>query len=482
MFFGREDIIDQLTALSHKRVASLVTCRGRRRIGKSTLIEEFARRIRARFIKIEGKRPSAKLNDESERATFARQLADQSDAESTTPASWPDAFRRLNAQVSDTETTVILLDEISWIAHYADDFAGDLKIAWDNAFKKHPHLILVVCGSVSSWIRDNIVDNGAFFGRRSLDVIVPELPLSECVKFWGPKARRMDTREITDVLSVTGGVPRYLEEIDPSETAEENIRRLFFSPNAVLRTDFDEMFRDVITEESPFTARVLRQLVEGPLTAVEIAERLGVGKGGRTSSALSRLEESGFVAVCNGLNPETRERPREKRYRLRDNYSRFYLKYVEPVKEVIDAGSFRFAHLRDFINIDTVMGQAFETLVVNNYRELIPHIHLGNQLILSAAPYFRRGTKGKNGRAGVQIDLLLQTRNATCIVEIKRKAKIERDVIPEVDARVSAIRRPAGVSVRTALVYEGELAPGVEADGYFDSVVPFNRLLCIPEP
>lgn len=478
MFFGREELIGQLDALTKKRVASLVTCRGRRRIGKSTLIEEFARRIGARFIKIEGKRPTPKFTNEDELATFAKQLSDQTDAESTTPASWSDAFKRLNSQISDNDAhTVVLLDEISWLAHYVDDFAEDLKIAWDNTLKKHDKLILVLCGSVSCWIRDNIIDNGAYMGRRSLDMIVPELPLHECVKFWGPTADRLAVREILDTLSVIGGVPRYLEEVNPAETAEQNIRRLFFMPKSVLRMDFDDMFRDVITEETNFTGQVLKALVDGPKSGAEISKFLKLAKGGRVASALARLEESGFVAAANGTNPETGERPRERRYRLRDNYTRFYLKYVEPVKDIIDAGSYEFVSLNQFENMSAVLGLAFENLVINNYRELIKPLHLEGQLITSAAPYVRKPTRGKNGRKGVQIDFLIQTRRTICVLEIKRKAQIDREIIQEVDARVRSIRRPNGVSARAALIYDGQLSPVVAADGYFDAIIPFRKLL-----
>ena len=109
--------------------------------------------------------------------------------------------------------------------------------------------MLVLCGSVSSWIRDNIVDNGAYMGRRSLDIVIRELPLLECVKFWGAAAERMAIKDILDVLSVTGGVPRYLEEIDPTLSAAENIRNLAFRPNGVLR---------VRTERRFFHEKVLR--------------------------------------------------------------------------------------------------------------------------------------------------------------------------------------------------------------------------------
>ena len=154
------------------------------------------------------------------------------------------AFIRLAKEIKPREKTVVLLDEVSWMAHGDPTFAATLKIAWDNHFKEHDRLILVVCGSVSAWIRENIIDNGAFYGRRSLDIVVPELPLSECVKFWGDAVERVSVRDIVDVLSVTGGVPRYLEELNPGLSAQENIRKMCFLPKAPLRVDFDEMFAD----------------------------------------------------------------------------------------------------------------------------------------------------------------------------------------------------------------------------------------------
>ena len=166
MFYGRKDILDRLQSLFKKRTSSLVTCRGRRRIGKSTLIEVFAQRADARFIKIEGLKPKAKLSNVDELANFAVQLAAQTGCETTPPANWLNAFIRLAREIDDSQRTVVLLDEVSWMAHYDKAFSGTLKIAWDNYFKKHPRLVLVVCGSVSTWIKDNIIEDGSFYGRR----------------------------------------------------------------------------------------------------------------------------------------------------------------------------------------------------------------------------------------------------------------------------------------------------------------------------
>lgn len=473
MFIGRETALDQLNALLQKQTASLVTCRGRRRIGKSTLIEVFAERSKSRFIKLEGRRPEKGLTNNDELATFAKQLANQTSIESTPPSNWLDAFRRIDSQINDSERTVVLLDEVSWMAYYDKSFASDLKMAWDNLFKKHKKLIFVVCGSVSTWIRENIVDNGAFLGRRSLDIVLKELPISDCVKFWGKSASRIDEREIIDVLSVTGGVPRYLEEINPSLSAFENIRRLCFMPNSILRTDFDEMFNDVISKEQDFSAQVLRSLADGSKTGTEISKMLRVDKGGRVSAALRRLEEAGLVSSDVSINPETGKPSREIRFRLRDNYSRFYIKYIEPMKRIIDDGAFDCVSLEALEGIETVLGLAFENLVVNNYRELIPLINLKGTLVTSAAPYRRVGGNKK----GCQIDLLIQTRRTICVVEIKRRQEIGREIINEVDNKIRAIERPSGVSARAALVYLGHLSPVVEADGYFDSIIHFRKVL-----
>ena len=120
----------------------------------------------------------------------------------------------------------------------------------------------------------------------------------------------------------------------------------------------------------------------------------------------AELKEAGFVAEDCTINPETGDEMREKRYRLKDNYARFYLRYVEPHKKVIDEGAFSFTSLDELDGIESVLGLAFENLVVNNYRELLSPVGLGAAQVLSAAPYRRTG--GKKPGDGVQVDLLLQ--------------------------------------------------------------------------
>lgn len=476
-FFGREVELGELEGLWGKRIASLVTCRGRRRIGKSTLVEEFARRSGARFIKLEGLRPKKGMTERDQLEFFAVKLSAQTGCDKTPPSDWYSAFVRLDRELGGRDRKVVLLDEISWMAQFSLTFPEILKNAWDDLFKKHANLVLVLCGSVSSWIRDEIVENRAYVGRRSLDIVVGELPPQECLKFWGKRASRIAPREIIDVLSVTGGVPRYLEDVNPSLSAIDNIKRLCFTPKSVLREDFDDMFDDVITEQPKFSARVLRTFVDGAKTATEVADALGITKGGDVTAAIGNLVEAGFLAEAGQINPETGRELREKRFRIRDNYARFYLKCIEPHKRIIDDGAFEIASLDELEGYDSIMGLAFENLVVNNYRLLLPLLHLDGVVITSAGPYLRRGTKGPRGRKGCQIDLLVQTRRTVCIVEVKRMKEISREIIADVDRKVRAIKRREGVSIRTALVYDGHLAPVAKADGYFDAIIPISKLL-----
>ena len=473
-FYGREDLLGALKMLWAKRIASLVTCRGRRRIGKSTLIEEFASRSGAFFIKIEGLRPKAGLSNKDELAYFASSLSRQTGCDKTPPDDWLSAFVRLDREIPKGKRAVVLLDEISWMAYYDKTFPEVLKTAWDDLFKKHEKLVFVLCGSVSMWIKENIIDNGAFAGRRSYDFTVPELPLSDCVKFWGKSATRENANDILDVLSVTGGVPRYLEEINPALSADENIRRLAYLPKSVLAEDFEDMFRDVITGEPGVRADILRALAGAPKNVSEISEAIGKKKNGHLSSALEELTEAGFIVADSGINPQTGSPSNALRYRLRDNYARFYLRYVEPVSQMIDKGSFAFASLSQLGGWNAVEGLAFENLVVNNFREILAPLGLDRSLVLSAAP-FRKDSRSGNG--GVQVDLMLQTALSVYFIEIKRQAEIGSEVIDEMVQKVKRVRVPRGKAVKTALVYSGHLAPIVEAQGYFNAVVDIRDIL-----
>ena len=472
MFFGRDYYLDRLAELLSKPTASVVTCRGRRRVGKSTLFEEFARRNGCRFLKIEGLTPGRRIRDVDQRVAFGQQLARQSRLPEVVPANWPQAFQLADSVITDDGWTLLLLDEISWMGAKSRTFAADLKVAWDNLFRKHDRLILVLCGSVSSWLTDNIVKSTGFVGRRSLDFVLPELPVSDAVKFWGEAAARRSTREILDTLAVTGGVPRYLEEMNPALAVDENIRRTCFLPDGYLFADFENIFDRVFGRQARRKRQILGALADGPKSVSEVADALRIERNGTLSADLGELDTAGFVAADRGLNPATGEPALQTRYRIKDCYTRFYLRYVLPERERIEKGLFDAAPLSSLSGWETLLGLQFETLVANNFKSLLPRLGLSGVNILSVGPWIQRGGRG----SGCQIDLLVQIESSAYVVEIKRRREIGADAIDEVREKVSRLPLRRGLSVRTALVYDGELAPSVVRCGWFDFLVPAEEL------
>ena len=474
MFIGRESQLEELTNLWGRDTGVLVTCRGRRRIGKSTLIEEFAARTADTFFSIEGLAPRKGMTDSVQRQRFCEKVAEYAGRDCEPAGNWALAFRQLNAIIPERGRTVVLLDEISWLGGYNPDFPGYFKEAWDKMLRKHPNLIVVLCGSVSAWIVENILNSTGFVGRDSLDLELKELTPRECVKLWGPAGERLSPREIFDILSVTGGVPKYVEEIRAELTADENIRRLCFKANGLLFRDFEETFNSVFGARVKSRGRLLQLLSAGPKTAAELAGLEGNEANGQYSDALKELVLAGFVANDSGLNARTCRPMREMRYRIKDNYIRFYLHFVEPQKKAIADGLFDFASLEQLAGWEGDLGLQFENLVLNHVNLLFPQIGLERSLVLSASPYVQHAT---NRVKGCQIDLLIQTRKTLFVVEIKRRREIRHEVVGQVAEKVRRLQHRKDLSVRTVLVYDGELAKSIPADRFFDFIVPAERLL-----
>ena len=473
-YIGRMEERAEFRRLLGKRTASLVTCQGRRRIGKSRFIHECAQEA-DHFFSFMGLPPREDMTRQVQLDAFADQLAKQTKVPKVALDGWPTAFQLLASQLQANGTVVLLLDEISWMAAGDADFAGHLKNAWDMHFSKRQRLVVVLCGSVSSWIEDNILNNTGFVGRCSWQFRLGPLVLPECVQFWGKRGARISTAEKLRLLAVTGGVPRYLEEINPTRTAEQNIADLCFNAAGMLFSEFDSIFHDIFTRKAATYREIVRTLVTGARTVDQISTELDRARGGSLSAALTELEQAGFIARDIPFEPETgRSRPRDARFRLSDNYLRFYLKYIDPVKARITKGLLKNTALETLDSWDTIMGLQFENLVHANLDLLLAHIGLDRKLVLNAAPYVQKQTLR---RKGCQIDLLIRTRRSLYVFEIKFRRHIALSIVDETREKVKRLKLPQGQSVRTGLIYCGELDPQIDGRDDFDFLVPAEALL-----
>jgi hypothetical protein len=472
LFVGREQEREEFQQLFRKKSASLVVCEGRRRIGKSTLVRECAKEV-DHFLSFEGLPPRPNLGRKEQLTAFAQRLAAQTKAPALALESWPQAFQLLASLLPPTGGTVLLLDEISWMAQGESDFAGYLKTAWDNLFSRHDHLVLVLCGSVSSWIEENILRHTGFVGRCSWQFRLPPLSLPACNQFW--RRKPISAADKLKILAVTGGVPRYLEEINPAQTAEQNIQRLCFHAGGLLFREFDQIFQDIFSRRAEAYRRVVGGLTDGPKSVSEIGEILGQERGGTLGQVADDLAAAGFVSRESAFDPISgKALPRGVRYRLCDNYLRFYLRYVEPVRAAVEKGLYRRTPLESLPGWDALMGLQFENLVLGNLPAVFNRIGLANVPILNAGSCFLRATKA---RKGCQVDLLIRTRQSLYVFEVKFRRQIDKNIIPEMRERVEALKVPRSLSVRTGLIFQGELHPEIQPSDYFDFLVSFEDLL-----
>jgi uncharacterized protein len=471
-FHGRRFLADQFERLFRKPKASLMVVQGRRRIGKSAFVAYCGQAYAEHFLKFEGLGPREDIGMAEQLAAFSEQLAAQTKIPRLTLETWPQAFQLLASALPSSGKVVLLLDEISWMAMGDKDFAGHLKIAWDNHFSLRQNLVVVLCGSVSSWIEDNLLKSTGFVGRTSWVFTMPPMPLPECVPFWRGKAASIPTLEKIKTLAVTGGVPRYLEEIDPAQTAEQNIHRLCFDQGGLLFREFEDLFSSVFNRRAE-RYREICQALSGPAkTLTELSKERQIGRGGVVTEALLELESAGFITADIPFSPLGGVEKRSAKYRLSDNYVRFYLRYVEPEKNRIADGLYHQRALETLPQWDTVMGLQFENLVLTNRQALLRLIGLGSTPILNAGPYFQ--TKTLRTEA-CQIDLLLRTKKSLYVIEIKLQEKIPASCITDVQEKIRRLKLPKGTPCRTVLVYHGELDPSISEEDFFDYLVPFER-------
>lgn len=474
-FFGRQKELKNLQRLLKKKAASLVTVQGRRRIGKSRLIEEFAKQSGYTFYRFSGLPPSSHLSAQDQREAFLHSLGEQLGFKALSSSDWSDLFHLLARQVQ-TGKVFILLDEISWMASGDPTFLGKLKNAWDMLFSKNSTLILILCGSVSAWIEKNILRDTGYVGRISHSLTLEELPLSDCGQLLSALGTRYSSWEKFLILSVTGGVPRYLEELVTSESAEEAIQQLCFQKEGLLFREFDSIFSQLFSDKNSNYKRIIQVLKDQNLSYSEICETLKLEKSSHLIECLEDLVKSGFLGRHYTWNIASAKESNLSLYRIKDNYIRFYLKYIQTNKGKIEKGHFEDYLLSSLPGWSSLMGFQFENLVLSNRRWILEKLGLRTEDVLCDNPYFQRKTKKLQG---CQIDYLIQTRfNTLFVCEIKfSKKSLSSQVIGEVQEKIERLTLPKGYACIPVLIHVNGVSDSVEEGVFFSQIIDFTEPL-----
>ena len=214
MFVGRKNELKILNDAYRSGKSQLVVIYGRRRIGKSSLVKEFSKDKHQffSFEAIEGEGTPIQIRH------FTAQLKKQYDdpiLENARFSSWESVFSYLTDRIINRKTAkIIFLDELSWMAAGRSRLVSLLKFYWDNHWKGKK-VMLILCGSVASFMVKKVLRSKALYGRITLDLLLKGLLAEDAYALIGRKRSR---EEALKYLLVFGGVPKYLEDINPNRS------------------------------------------------------------------------------------------------------------------------------------------------------------------------------------------------------------------------------------------------------------------------
>ncbi|OJW52815.1 MAG: hypothetical protein BGO67_00595 [Alphaproteobacteria bacterium 41-28] len=473
IFIGRSEELNLLEGLSRSRRSALVVIKGRRRVGKSRLVAEFAKN--KRFLSFSGPSPIKDVSAQDQRDVFANQLSALFHLPPFQFSDWLDGFAHLSMHL-DNQSTIILFDEISWMGSKDPTFIPKLKIWWDKISEQKTNILLILCGSVSTWIEDNIIKSTALFGRVSLHLTLNPLSISESYLLLKKNGVQASPYDIFRILSIMGGIPWYLENVQCDETIDQNIKRLCFSPSGLLANEFDLIFHDLFDKRGSVYKELITILAEGMRDYNEIRKSMNYPAGGGLSPYLNVLITSGYVNKHQSWSIKTGKPGAKSLFRLSDNYLRFYLKVIEPLLGKINLNAFRDAPLSSIPGWNSIMGIQIESLFLSNRQKVLKSIGIHPQDVVMDNPFIQHSTEAHKG---VQIDYLIQTSTKTLyLCEIKfRKSEIQSEVLTDVQKKVEKLSIPKGYAVCPVLFHFSGVSDSVLDARYFYRIIDFNDFL-----
>ena len=424
---GRIEECSRLDRCMRSNTAQLVVVYGRRRVGKTFLINEyFNNRFAFKLTGVYGQKRKEQLQN------FTAELNRKSKKKYSVPVDWTEAFNCLRDYMdglSEDDKQIVFLDELPWLDTKKSGFLPAFEYFWnDYASAKH-NIVVVLCGSATSWMDEKITKNkGGLFNRQTCRLYLEPFSLYEVEEFLISRNIKWSRYEIAECYMIMGGIPYYLNLLDSEESLHQNIDRLFFKKKGELWDEFDHLYNTLFSN-SEYYVSVVEALSEkrGGLTRNEICTKVGKSNGGDISRVLNNLVLSGFVVVCDFYE----RKKKEALYQLSDYYTMFYFKYI---KNHYGKDEHYWTNSVDNAARKAWEGLTFERLCKDHIKQ-IKH-KLGISGVLSEESSWFVKADDDKGIAGAQIDLLIDRRDhVVSLCEMKYSIN-EYDIDKEYDANL----------------------------------------------
>lgn len=407
---GRNKEINELNELYNSGKSEFIVVYGRRRVGKTFLIDEsMDGKITFRHAGLSPIEIKNLQTDERQKKSIIKQqlkhfyisLQRFGLKKSHQPASWLEAFFMLSQLLESLdkgERQVVFLDELPWLDTPKSGFVTAFESFWNTWACHRRNLMLIACGSATSWIQDNFINNhGGLYGRTTREIHLAPFTLGECEEFYKSRGVKWSRYDIVQSYMVMGGIPYYMNYVDKGMSIDQAINALFFDDRARLQGEYDRLFASVFSNpgEMKSIIEVMGKKHSG-WTRKEIVEMTGLPDNGTLSKMLKSLVVSDFAVsyVPFGI------KNREEHFKLTDHFCWFWLHFVKNRKRLTEC----FWQGDASQAIVSWRGIAFEEVCWSHWRQIKRALGIDGVITELSA-----WTKlGDNESYGTQIDMLIK--------------------------------------------------------------------------
>lgn len=478
---GREQELKQLENFYKSSKAEFLAIYGRRRIGKTFLIENFYRKKEGLCFHATGLK-DGNLVDQIR--SFTRVIGNSfySGAELKLKNKWIDVFDQLTEAINKTpkkQKIILFFDELPWMATPRSKLIQALDHYWNRYWSMDSRIKLIVCGSTASWILDKLIHNkGGLHNRISYQIELTPFSLAESKQFLESKKIKLNNQQILKIYMATGGIPLYLDHIQKGLSADQNIDSLCFTKSGILFKEFGEVFKSLF-EEDDIHEELLKLIASFRygISQTEIMEKSSKKTGGRLKKKLQDLEDAGFIASFVPYQ----HKEKGIYYRVIDEYSLFYLKWIEPVINSVKLRSKKSGYWlskQRSSGWKSWSGYSFESICLKHINQIMDKLNIDAGAETGTWRYTPRTPE----RQGAQIDLLFdRDDSAMTICEIKYNQEpflIDKAYAQKLNEKLAIFKQRSKTQKQLflAMITANGIKPSIYSEEMVDGVVVLDDL------
>lgn len=433
MLVGRKEEIALLKRAYDSSESEFVAVYGRRRVGKTYLIRNVFDGVftfqHTGIFNVPNKDQLAEF--------YHSMLAQGLGSDAQPPKTWLEAFHLLEDLITQSphKRKVVFIDELPWIDAPNSRFMAAFEHFWNGRASARKDVLLIICGSATSWIINKIFRNkGGLYNRVTYKILLQQFSLGECEELATSLSLPLSRSMIIEGYMAMGGIPYYWSKLSPAKSMGQNINDLFFKRNGLLRHEFESIYASMFKSPDKYI-KVVEALSgkKSGLTRDEIIARGKLESSGQLSSILEDLIECGFVRKYCHLDKKLKDAI----YQLVDCYTLFYYRFI---KDAYEADSDYWAKLMQTPAYHTWCGLAFERVCLLHTRQIKAALGISGIM----ANLFSWHAKKTDAHPGVQIDLIIdRADNVVNVCEMKYARegyRLTADELKKINTKIGVLK------------------------------------------